>query len=122
MIEQLQQAFDTTFFLRLCFGVVAYWFVGIFTKGVFEPLQSHIGRMLFARLNKRLETLQHYANQTCTKIDDVIISSIANNSSLLNGIVNRDDLASSEQQLYRQLLAKTYQLPVLLKKLGLEDV
>lgn len=118
MIEQLQQAFDTTFFLRLCFGVVAYWFVGIFTKGVL----SHIGRMLFARLNKRLETLQHYANQTCTKIDDVIISSIANNSSLLNGIVNRDDLASSEQQLYRQLLAKTYQLPVLLKKLGLEDV
>lgn len=121
LLVNLQEAFNTTFLMRFTFGVIVYWVVGILTKGVFEPLQSHIGKVLFARVNNRLQKLQQYANQTCTKLDDIIITNISNNSDILNRIINRDDLSPTDQQLYRQLVAESYRLPILFEKLGITD-
>lgn len=114
-------AIDSQFLTRFIFGVIVYWILGFFTKGVAEKIQAHYGSLLFGFSNKKIQELKSHANKTCSEIDDTIINYLAGASQRLDGIINRDDLSPADQQLYRQFLAQNYQLSILLKKLGVEQ-
>jgi hypothetical protein len=116
------EAIDQTFLIRLFFGMTAYWLVGIFVKGIFEPLQAHIGGKIWAKLTNKSEDLRRYADQTCTELDDFFINHLADSIGGINRIINRDDIPQSDRQLYRQLLTERYQLALLLEKLGLDNI
>lgn len=114
-------AIDPPFLTRFIFGVIAYWVIGFLTKGIFEKIQAHYGSLFLKVSNNKLQELKRHADSTCTEIDNVIIDSIAGVSDRLNGIVNRDDLSPSEQQLYRQMLDERYRVALLLEKLGVGE-
>ena len=114
-------AIDSFFLTRFLFGVVVYWLIGFFTKGIFEKIQAHYGGLLFKFSNNKIQELKRYANSTCTDIDDVLVNPTAGAFDRLDRIVNRHDLSPTEQQLYRQLLDESYRISLLLEKLGVSS-
>ncbi len=113
-------AIDSIFLTRFLFGVVAYWVMGLLTKGIFEKIQAHYGGLLFKFSNNKIQELKRHANSTCTEIDDVLINPTAGAFDRLDRIVNRNDLSPTEQQLYRQHLDESYRISLLLEKLGID--
>lgn len=112
-------AIDTQFITRLFAGIIIYWILGIFAKGIFEPIQAHLGQKLIGRIHRHSKELKNYADQTCTELDDIFISNLTESISRINGIVNRGDIPQSDQQSFRQLVTDRYQLSILFEKLGL---
>lgn len=114
-------AIDSIFLTRFLFGVIVYWAIGFFTKGIFEKIQAHYGGLLFKFSNNKIQELKRYADSTCTEIDDILVNPTAGAIDRLNGIVNRDDISPTEQQFYRQCLDESYRISVLLEKLGVSS-
>ncbi len=113
-------AINSQFLTRLFVGMLIYWVVGIFVKGIFEPIQAHIGGKIWAKLTNRSENLRRYADQTCTELDDFFINHLADSIGGINRIVNGNDLPQSDRQLFRRMVTERYQLALLLEKLGLD--
>lgn len=114
-------AIDQVFLTRLFVGMLIYWFFGIISKGIFEPLQAHIGRSLVSLFHNRSLELREQADKTCSEIDDLLTESLSNSLGRINQIIGGDDLPESERQLYKELVAERYQLSVLLDKLVLKQ-
>jgi hypothetical protein len=114
-------AIDDKFLTRFLFAFVVYWLWGIFSKGIFEPIQAYLGKNLILFTNKKTQELTRYADLTCSQIDDFIVNHLADNLHRLSGIVNGSELPPSDRRAFRQLVTDRYQLALLLEKLGIED-
>lgn len=114
-------AIDKIFLTRFLFALCFYWAWGILAKGIFEPIQSYLGKKFVNKLTTHSETLRRYADQTCSDLDDFFINHLADSIGGINRIVNENALPQSDQQLYRQLVIERYQLSILFKKMGLDD-
>lgn len=108
-------------FFAFLLGLSSYWIIGFFTKGIFEKLQSYYGSLLFGLGNKKIQDLKVRAQESCSKIDDAILIPLAGLTEKIDEIVNQPDLPPPEQKIYQKLLAESYQLPILLNKLGVFD-
>jgi hypothetical protein len=113
---ELLNAIDQIFLTRLFVGMAIYWIAGIFVKGIFEPIQAHLGKQLIILTNKKATELNNAAKLTCSNIDDFLLSQLVDKledlESLIKGNVPVDD-----RRLFRQLIAKNYNFEILLEKL-----
>jgi hypothetical protein len=97
-------------------GVAAYWVVGIFSKGIFEPIQAKIGRELFGRFHRKTEELDRLVSLTRNEIDDLIIGSLRDASTHLNTIINPPDLSDADRRYLQQKVNESYSVSVLTDK------
>ena len=114
-------AIDSVFLTRLFVGMMIYWAVWILTKGIFEPLQAHIGKQAIFLGHQKTKELRYHADRTASKIDDFFADRLGDGADILNGIVSGDDLSPQDKREFRRILAERYQLDLLLEKLGVED-
>lgn len=110
-----------SFFDGLLLGVLGYWTFGFFTKGFAEPIQAHLGKLFFAKLEKENIKVKKHVEQSITKIDDLFLSAPSNFLTSVNRIVNGDELSGTERLDYRRLLDETYRLTALVAKLNLNQ-
>ena len=97
-------------------GVAAYWVMGIFSKGIFEPVQARIGRELFRRFHRQTEELDRRAAETRNQIDDLIVGRIREASANLYSIINPSDLSDGDRRYLQQKVNESYSVSVLTDK------
>lgn len=109
-------AIDKTFLTRFLFALCFYWVWGTLAKGIFEPIQAHLGKQLIILTHKKTRELNDAAKLTCSHIDDFFLSRLADKLGDLECLVS-GDVPPDDQQLFRELIAKNYDFEILLKKL-----
>lgn len=117
MLETLHHAFDSVFLIRFAFAFLFYWAWGILAKGILEPIQSHLGKQLYATLFRSTLSLSNRAAQSCSDIDDLVMGYISDASRRINNIVNPSDLNPTDSDKLRKLIVSQYDLGKLLDKL-----
>lgn len=110
-----------SFYSGLLVGFVCYWVFGIFTKGIAEPVQAHLGRLFLAKMDERTDLLKKNVEKSITQIDDLFLSAPINFISSVDRIVNGVDLPERDRGVYRQLLDDTYRVSALLEKHNLNN-
>lgn len=109
-------ALDAVFFTRLIFAMGAYWVLGIFSKGIFEPIQAHLGRELFRLFHRKTEDLDRRAADTRNKLDDLLVGKLAESSASLYSIINPLDLSNGDRRKLQEKVNATYSVSVLTQK------
>lgn len=97
-------------------GVAAYWGFGILSKGIFEPIQAHLGGELFRLLHRKTEDLDRRVAQTRNQIDDLIVEHIRESSAALNSIINPPDLSDGDRRYLQEKVNESYSVSVLTDK------
>lgn len=100
----------------IAIGIAAYWVMGIFSKGIFEPVQARIGRELFSRFHRQTEELDRRAAETRNQIDDLIVGRIREASANLYSIINPSDLSNADRRYLQEKVDQTYSVSVLANK------
>lgn len=70
-------AIDQDFLTRLFVGMLIYWVVGIFAKGIFEPIQAKTGRWLIGAIDRKISALKALSDTTETELDNKFIAPVA---------------------------------------------
>lgn len=122
ILHEVLAPIDRAFITRFVFALTFYWVWGIFSKGVFEPIQSSLGKNLVKLFNKRLRGLDALAALTCSKIDDILIRSLLDGGESIEKIINggENNLSPEDSKLLEELIANKYSFGVLLQKLKLD--
>lgn len=110
---------DKTFITRFVFALLFYWVWGILSKGVFEPIQSNLGKNLVKLFNRRLRRLDAMAANTCTKIDNILIRSLLDGGESIEKIIEgcENNLSPEDSELLEELITNKYSFDVLLQKI-----
>jgi hypothetical protein len=104
------------FYQSVAVGVAAYWGFGILSKGIFEPIQAHLGQELFRLFHRKTEDLDRRVALTRNHIDDLIIGSLRDASAHLNTIINPSDLSDADRRYLQQKVNESYSVSVLTDK------
>lgn len=100
-----------SFFDGILIGIGGYWLFGLFSKGFAEPIQTHLGKLFIAKLQKKNIALKERVEKSITKIDDILLSAPIDMITQVNNIVNAED------DKYKQLLDQTFKITSLLSKI-----
>ena len=101
--------------------LLAIFIYDVFKEGILKKIQVLIAAKLVSNTNSHIQKLKDYADETCTEIDDLLVSPLASVSGNLDRIINKPELSPADQRVYRQLVTERYQLSLLLKKLGVGE-
>jgi hypothetical protein len=97
--------------------LLAIFIYDVFKEGILKKIQVLIAAKLVSKSNDKIQELKSYADQTCTKIDNLFVNPLSGISNLLDGVINGADIPPDDQQLFRQLIDERYHVSLLAKKL-----
>lgn len=113
----LDPILDREFLTRFVFAIAFYWCWGILAKGIFEPIQSYLGKKLFNAFSRKSREFNQRVAATRTEIDDLLLSDAFNLIATIDNLLNPDDLSDGDRRKFQEQLEKTYSIKVLTNKL-----
>lgn len=113
---------DPEFLARFGFAVVFYWVWGIFSKGIFEPIQSYIGKKIYVLFRQKSGKLRDRVLKACDRLDDLLADALFRNSPDIDQILDFDDLSESDREKLKAEILKTWDLGIALEKANTDPI